>query len=621
MPIATRHLFVFVLVCAAVMSSITRLHFARASPVSVLGTDVMKASSNSPYSQYLLPSSGHQSSQLQNTNYFRSRQRGQDYKPFQPEMTGPANRLFVRQGKNLHQYPVVVLKSAPGHPLHQSSRNAKEEPRFEEVPRLDAPKIPARMRGQSGVKSVWQTSSVLLTGGRKFADESAKAEVPRMSSGIRPGRFPLRRLTSSSEKTMEVSVFKHSPQPEKLTSSLANDKEVQSFLFKPSFVRREEFGKPLNSLAVSKIETDERVPKYSRTMSAKEEDNARVYFPRHFAAQSHKDKHSANVVPPVSAIGFMAVTTRKPVHLTSSRSNSKLLGVKRSRWPGSLAFASDSPTNKGKSYTFKMANVYPALSSKYSFSRRKVEPRTTAASSTTEFRHPPKLDRRLLRQPSNQVKGANTASSSKSAVQQNFEGLDQNISQFASTSPIPETSLQHGNEVLAFGNEQNGTQTERQTSTGAMAGRAASEGTGRTLDEGKSRLFGTSTSSTVRGRRVHSAHRAGLNRVSENSPIIRLNKWPKSELMGNASTTQTLATASFPNVTKLGVRFFSARVPVPNGENRSPFDIDKESKTIIKTNNESSDIFDSGTYETLLEDLLELNYLRISTGNVSFKSI
>ncbi|XP_077357327.1 uncharacterized protein LOC144004185 [Festucalex cinctus] len=623
MPVVARLLFAFVLVCAAVMSSITRSHFARASPASVLGTDAVKASSYSPYNQDLPPSSGRQSSQLQNTNIFHSRQTGQDYKALHPEMAGPSNRLFVRQGKNLNQYPVVVLKSAPGHPLRQSSRNPEEEPRFEDAPRLDAPKIPAGSGGQSGGQSAWQSSSFLslqpgryLTGSRKY---------PRTSSGVRPGKFPLRRVTASEGKNTEVSVLKHGPQPEKLTSSLTNEEKVRSFVFKPSFVRREDFGKPLNSLSVSKMEKDERVQKHSRTASAKEDDDtvhvaqnagryqapSRLYFPRHFAAQSHKDKLS------VSAIGLVAMTTRKPVPRTSSRSMSKF------GWPAPLAFANGSPSNKGKSYTFKMANVYPFLSSKYSFSPRKVEPQTTTASSTSEFQHPENLNRRLLRRPSNRVKGANTASrpSDKSAAQQNF-GLDQSGSQLASTSPIPETPPpQRRHDILAFGNERNGTQAERRTPTGATADHVASEGAGPRLVQGKSRLFGgASTSSTVLGRRVHNVHRTGPKGVSGNSPIIRLTKRPESELVANAWTPHTPNASGF---TKSGVRLSGTGLPVPTNEIASPDvhpDIDKDSKKLIQTDNKSSgsDVFDSGMYE---EDLFELNYLRISTVNVSFKSI
>ncbi|XP_061620084.1 uncharacterized protein LOC133472775 [Phyllopteryx taeniolatus] len=618
MPLVTRLFFVFVLVCAAVTSLITRSHSARASPVRVLGADVMKTSSYSLYRQYVPSSSGRQSSQRQNpNNVFHSRQKSQDSKPFQPEER--------RQGENLDKYQVVILKSAPSHPFRQSSTNAEEGSRFEDLSRVDAPKMPASTRDQSGVKTVRQSSSVLSAQpGRYLSGRRVDTDT---HNEIRPGRFPLRRPTALKEKNLDASVIKHTPQLEKLTSPLANGKKVQSFLFKPSFVKPEHFGKSMNSPAILRDE---------RKVSTEEDDNAvdvaqnaaryratsRLYWPRHFAAQSHKDAFSAHVLPPVAASRLVARTTRKPVPLTSSKAFGKSLGIQNSRRPASIAFANNSPPNKGKDYAFKMANVYPFLSSKYSFSRRQVGPRTTAALSTSGFRPPKKLDRRLLKQPSNhRVEGANAATrpSNKSAVQQIFESLERNISQVANTSAIPKTSLLHrnasgGKEAPTFAVGQNEPQTE--TPRGATAGHVGSEG----LAEGRSRLFSTSTSSTVRGRRVHAAHHAGPKRVAGNSPIIRLPKRPKGEPRANASTTRTPTTAAaVSDVTELGVRFSSTEVPVATRETSS-----RGATLGMENENEKSsgsEVSDSGLNEAPQEDLLDLHYLRISMGNVSFKSI
>ncbi|XP_037117954.1 uncharacterized protein LOC119129058 [Syngnathus acus] len=559
MPLVTRLLFVFVPVCAAVAELSLSPRSAQASSVGVLRADVVKT-----YSQ---------SSQPHNANnVFHSRHRGRDYKPFQSEITGPTDRLFVRQGENLYRYPVVVLKSAPGHPLHPRSRNRKEDlRRGEEVPSGDAPKISARRGDPSEGQSVWQRLSQparYLTASRK---EPTKADVPKMSDRIRPGRFPLRPVTASVEKNPHSSVFKHSNWREK-------SKKEESLAFKPSFVSREDFGKPLRSSAVSKSEKDKSIPLYSWTMSAKDDAGrnagrrypvpSRVYLPARFSAQSHKDA----LLPSGSA----AMTTRKPLL------SFKQLVTGRSRRPASMASAGDSATNKGRS--FKAANIYPSLLSKYTFNRRRVEP--TAAPSATGFPYPQNLDRGQLKQPSNQVKGQ-ARPSEKSAAQQIFQGLNQNY-----TSPV-------ANWPLRYRNQQNQT-----------AGGGVPKGTERKLAEGKSRLFGTSTSSTARGRRVNTAHHAGPKRVAANWPIVRLPK-------GGAITTLTPTAAP----TEPGVGFSSSEVPVPTGDDKSrTTTLNGEN---VKTDRESnrSDVFDDGTNETLQEDLLELNYLRIATGNISFKSI
>ncbi|XP_061149235.1 uncharacterized protein LOC133163398 [Syngnathus typhle] len=549
MPLVTRLLFVFVPVCAAVAELSLSPRSAQASSVGVLRADVVKT-----YSQ---------SSQPHDANNVLP------YKPFQSEITRPTDRLFVRQGENLYRYPVVVLKSAPGHPLHPRSRNRKEDlRRGEEVPSGDAPKTSARRGAPSEGQSVWQRLSHpprYLTASRK---EPTEADVPKMPDGIRPGRFPLRPVTASVEKTPRSSVFKHSNWREE-------SKKEESSAFKPSFVAREDFGKPLRSPAASKFEKDKSIPLYSWTMSGKDDAGrnaggrypvpSRIYLPGPFAAQRHKDAPS----------GSAAMTTRKPLL------SFKQLVTGRSRWPASEV-AGDSATNKGRS--FKAVNIYPSLLSKYTFNRRRVEP--TAAPSATGFPYPQNLDRGQLKQPSNQVKGQ-ARPSEKSAAQQIFQGLNQNY-----TSPV-------ANWPLRYRNQQNQT-----------AGGGGPKGTERRLAEGKSRLFGTSTSSTARGRRVNTAHHAGPKRVAANWPIVRLPK-------GDAITTPAPTSAP----TEPGVGFSSSEVPAPTGADKS------RTTTLngdnVKTDRESnrSDAFDDGTNETLQEDLLELNYLRIATGNISFKSI
>ncbi|XP_019713856.1 uncharacterized protein LOC109508367 isoform X2 [Hippocampus comes] len=642
MPRVTRLLLVFVLVGAAVMSSITHSPSARAGPVRVLGADVAKMSSYSASSQYPSPSSGRPSSQLQNTKgVFPSRQRDRDYEAILPERKGPANGLLARQGENLdRQYRVVVLKSAPGHPLHQSSGHPEKEEeeeealRFAGMPSGDAPQRLARRRDDAGGQSAWKTSSVVwsqpgryASGSRKDADEPTEAFVPRRANVIQPGGFPPRGVNASAEKNPDASLFQHGgPQPEKPTSSLADDgrRATKSFLVKPSFLRREDLGKPWHSPSVSEIEKFERIPKYSRTVSPKEKDHAvhlprnagrypatlREHFPPHLAAQSYREKLWPDAVaPPAPATDTVGATTsRRPARPTPSERAGRLLGSKRSKWPASKAFAS-----RGKSYGLKMANVYPSLSSKYSFGQRKAEPRTTAAPSAIGFPRPQNLERRPLKQPSHRLEGANTAArpSNGSAALQVFRALDQNALQFASTSPIPET----------FGTERNETRSERRLATGPTAARDGSEGAGRRLVEGGSRLFGTSagssSSSTVRGTRVHASLRGGPVAVAGNSPIVRRPKRPQGELAGNATATPTAA-AALPNLTKSGVGFSGSGVPLPTSPETT---LQSQKNTQRDEESSASEVFDDGTDETLQEDLLELTYLRISTGNVSFKSI
>lgn len=589
-----------------------------ASPVRVLGADVAKMSSYSASSQYPPPSSGRPWSQLQNTKgVFPSRQRGRDDdEALPPERKGPANGLLARQGENLDRYRVVVLKSAPGHPLRRSSGHPEKEEeeeealRFAGMPSGDAPQRPARRRDHAGGQSAWRTSSVVwsqpgryVSGSRKDAHE---AFAPRRSDVIQPGGFPPRGVTASAEKNPDASLFQRGPQPEKPTSSLADDRRrgTTSFFVKPSFLRRrEDLGKPWHSPSVSEIERFERIPKYGGTVPAKEKDHAvhlpqnaarypatlREHFPPHLAAYREKLWVDA-VAPPAPATDRAGATTsRRPARPTPSERAGRLLGSRRSKWPASEAFAGVSPTNRGKSYGLKMANVYPPLSSKYSFGQRKVEPRTTAAPSAIGFPPRQNLERRLLKQPSHRVEGADTAArlSNGSAALQIFPELDRNALRFASTGPIPETGGPRRDEVPAFGTERN--------------------------QRHRSRLFGTSASSTVRGGRVHVDPRGGPRAVAGNSPMVRR---PQGELAGNATAPPTAA--ALPNLTKSGVGFSGSGVPLTTSPETT---FQSQKSTQRDEDSSASEVFDDGTDKTLQEDLLELNYLRISTGNVSFKSI
>ncbi|XP_061665219.1 uncharacterized protein LOC133494935 [Syngnathoides biaculeatus] len=593
MPLVTRLLFVFVLVCAAFTPLITRSHSARVSSVRVLGGDITKTSSYSPYGRDAASLSGRQPSRTQNANnVFHSRQNSRDYERFQAEARGPRNNPSVRRAENLNKYHVVVLKSAPGHPLRPSSRNPEEDSR------VDAPKMPASTRAQSGVKTVLSSQPGRYLSGRRADGDTL--------NGIPPARFPLRRPNTFRVKNPDASVIEHGPQLEKPTSFPGSAKRIQSSPFKPSFVRREDFGKSLNSLRVRETERGER------KVSTKEEDVARnaaryratsrVFGPPQLAGQSRKDALSRHGARPVFGSSLVPRTTGRPVPPPSSKAFGKSLGVQSSRWPTSKAFADKPPLYKGKGYAFKMANVYPSLSSKYSFSRRQVEPQTTAAPSTSAFRLG-EPDGGLLIQPSNyrvESGSAATRLSDESAVQQIFESLELNVSRAADASPIPQTSLLRrnasgGKEVPPFGTGRKKPQTE--TVRGAAAGRVVSEG----LAEGRSGPFGTSTSSTARGRRVHVARRPG------NSPIVRR---PKAEPRTNASTApMPTVAAAVPDVTQLGLRFSSTEVPVGTTENPS--------RGAPRSESSGSQVSGGG----LNEDLPELDYLRISMGNVSFKSL
>ncbi|XP_051913661.1 uncharacterized protein LOC127595813 [Hippocampus zosterae] len=513
MPRVTRLLLLFALVGVAVMSSITRSPSARAGPVRVVGADVAKMSSYSASGQYPPPSSGRPWSQLQNTKgVFPSRQRGGDYEAILPERKVPADGLLARQGDNLDRYRVVVLKSAPGHPLRRSSGHPEKEAaaalRFAGMPVGDAPQRLARRRDQAGGQSAWKTPSVVwsqpgryVSGSREDADGPTEAFTPRRANVIQP----------PAEENPDASLFQHGPQPEKPTWSDDARRATKSVLVKSSFLRREDLGKAWRSPPMSELEEFGRIPKYSRTVSAEEKERAvhlppnagrhpatwREPFPPHSAAQSYREKLWVDAVaPPAPATDTVGATASgRPVRPTPWQRAGRFAASQRSKWPASKAFAGVPATGRGRSYGMKMANAYPPLSSKYTFGRRKVELRTTAAPSAIALR-------------------------------------------FAGTSPIPQT----------FATERN----ERRTTP------ARDGGTGR----------------------MYVALRGGPETVAGNSPIVR-----------------------------------RPQVPLPTSPETT---LQSPKNTENAEESSASEVFD---HETLQEDLLELNYLRISMGNVSFKSI
>ncbi|XP_057711875.1 uncharacterized protein LOC130929024 isoform X2 [Corythoichthys intestinalis] len=509
MSLVIRLVFVLLaLACTYVLSLVTSN--SEASSQRVVGADVMKMSSYSPSGHNQRPSSGLQSSQQYSNIVFHSQ--SPEYKLIQPD-------------KNIRQYPVVILKSAPGHPLQ---RNREEEPQFEAVSAVDAPKTPASRSNQSGPRTLWRQAGQYLN--------ERHDGVQRMSSTSPPGRFQSRQPNTS--------VLRHSPSPR------ANDKTGQSVFFKPSFVRREDFGKPLNSAAVSK--KDKRLEKYTEketvVNAGRYQAASRFYLPANLASR------------------LVATTTRKPVPQKPSESVRKSLWDKNSFWPASSGMSYNSLLNKRQGYTFKIANNNRAPLSKYSFSQRTVEPRTSAAPFLSGSPHLEDHDAAVGR-------------SNKSDIQQILPDQERNSSHLAFTSPVPRTRHRTGSDHKEI---------------------PVSERVELKLPEWTSRLFGTSTSSTVRGRRVNGVHRTGLKHVLTNSPIVRLPRRHTSTTLTPTATTLTYVTES--EIPELLTTI--------------------EERQNIKPNDESSgsEVSDFWLNENL-EDSSELNYLRISTGNVTFKSL
>lgn len=190
--------------------------------------------------------------------------------------------------------------------------------------------------------------------------------------------------------------------------------------------------------------------------------------------------------------------------------------------------------------------------------------------------------------------------------------------------------------------------------------------------EQKASLFGLSTSSMVRGKRVKGKHTNGerfnestsLTNYTKNVAIVRLPKRPArvkavtyADILGSASftgvrvTTQTPITLAdkdyFPNATAAteqeeGAGYWTVENAVQSRYNmsKSPEDEGEDFSSVKGVDLKTSDLFldgegsgsggfnvpdvfsaDTTKSQGGSDDLLELDYLRISTGNMSFKSM
>ncbi|XP_077445837.1 uncharacterized protein LOC144066282 [Stigmatopora argus] len=461
MPFVTRLLFVLLApLCTNVLSLATAIS-AGASSQRVV-TEM------SPFSlpgRFGRPSPGLQSSRRYSDVVSRSR--NPDEEPVQTD-------------KNIGRYSVVILKSAPGRRIPTSQRGG---PRFQSISAADYLKAPPARSPPSGAKTVWQKPSGHWSG------------APRTSG-------------------QDASSFKHGPPLPR-----ANVKPGQS-VFQPSFVRREDFGKALNSEAFSG--RNQRPEKHGGGALAQREDVA------------------------VDAGRYQA---RPRSYLPPNFGSGKPAPDQNSLW---------SRITDNSRYRFKMTNENHAPLSKYSFGRRPVE-----AASMESASGPRRLQ--------NSYPDAVVGRSDKPTVKQVLSEREQNLARWTFTSPDPRTKP-HPSQTAVRGVE---------------------EGPERTLPAGRSRLFGASASSAVVGRPVDGVPRAGLERSVTNSPIVRL---PRR----HASTTPTERRTTTARPENVPV--------VREGQN-------------LKTESSGNQVSHIWTKENLEENKSELNYLRISTGNVTFESV
>ncbi|XP_061922840.1 uncharacterized protein LOC133662730 isoform X1 [Entelurus aequoreus] len=597
----TRLLFVVVLVCAAVMSLIMCSPPARASPaVRVRGVK------RSLYSAYLSPSSGRQSSQ------------GALSADSKADMSGSSNHLLPshpqHRGQSKSMYPAFIRRPAPfiaGHSSHQSSRNPTEDA-FEDASRVDTSR---------GGRTTWKTSSgrymsALLStpagrhGGHKDTEELSPSE---RDASWRPNKF-------------QSFLFKDS-QPPLVAISAQDD---------PAYRPQDEEVKEYSPYLVQSDSEEEHLSLLAAISGGVKGASLGSLLPpvAHFHSSSKKSFKSD------------AMTTRRPV----SAENKWVF--KHANWASSMAFPGFSPANKG--HTFKITNVYPSLSSKYSFSQRRAFPSGRQNTSTVS-QQARILDLSLLRgykenqtlgfSPFSTLKPAEVtklSSSNKSVVQQIFEGLEPSQLRHLSASTIPNQAqnesnskeMQNEKQRAAFSPPSLGFVVSS-ASLRPVGGAKITEkgaglrpnGTSRKLAERRARLLSTFTSSTVRGVRVH-ANDTKFKHFKmpafENWPIVRRPKKPASRnvtLESFTSTTQTPGTASFPNSLEELMQgrdntSWDARGPTMQSEsNTTTWQMFNDTELL-----DMADSLETES-EALEEDLLELHYLQISTINTSFKSI
>lgn len=172
----------------------------------------------------------------------------------------PAVQTTSAPQSRLNSHPLIIRKSS-GHPFRQSSgfsqvwdhRDAQKS--YSEAPTNASPELATHKTGwplKAG--EYWRGSLPALRGhysGHKETNELSAVRVPSASGGIQSSRFlgfasqTVSRAPSIS-RSLEASVIKRNPSPEKLTSSIHPDlssvtggeaprpKKVQSYLFKDS---------------------------------------------------------------------------------------------------------------------------------------------------------------------------------------------------------------------------------------------------------------------------------------------------------------------------------------------------------------------------------------------------
>ncbi|XP_061814859.1 uncharacterized protein [Nerophis lumbriciformis] len=512
------------------------------------------------------------------------------------DMLGSSNHLLPsrpqHRGQSKSMYPAFIRRPAPfiaGHPSHQSSGNPTEDA-FEDASRVD-------------------TSRGGRHGGHKDTEELSPSERDAI---WRPKKF-------------QSFLFKDS-QPPLVAISAQED---------PAYRQQDEEVKEYSPYLVQSDSEQEHLPVLAAISGGVTGASLGSLLPpvAHFHSSSKKSFRSD------------AMTTRKPVSAENK------LVFKHANWASSMAFPGFSPANKG--HTFKITNIYPSLSSKYSFSQRRAF-QSSRQNISTVSQQARILDLSLLRgykenqtlgfSPFSTLKPAEVTklSSNKSLVQQIFEGLEPSQLRHLSASTIPNQAqnesnskeMQNEKQRAAFSPPSLGfvvsSASLRPVGGGKITEKGAGlrpNGTSRKLAERRARLLSTFTSSTVRGVRGH-ANDTKFKHFKmpafENWPIVRRPKKPASRnvtLESFTSTTQTPGTASFPNSLEELMQgrdntSWDARGPTMQSEsNTTTWQMFNDTEPL-----DMADSLETGS-EALEEDLLELHYLQISTINTSFKSI
>nr|XP_057923954.1 uncharacterized protein LOC131125924 [Doryrhamphus excisus] len=640
MLLVNRLLCVFVLVCAAVVSLVMCSRPARASPVRV---QAVKRPLYSAYSSYLLPSPGRQSKQeALNLNS-------------KPETSGPTDGFFSSvsqyRGQSQNMYPAFIRKQAPliaSQHSYQSSKNPTEDT-YEDGSR----------RAQSGGRTVWQTLSRVSFQTGRYTTSSLP--VP---GGHYSDPKDTEELASSGSQT-----------------DTWRPKKVHSFLFKnlqPSFVAQTLGTDP--AMANRRPDKGVRLYRPSLEQSNSNEEHVALLAPIQHISGVGTGTPLQSVLPPVAHFQRSNATggkTSSSSIAVPNRSISSSKGVfKHSHWATSMAFPSFSPANKGQRHTFKITNVYPLLSSKYSFSQRRVTPvpvprNTTDPPSVSGSQQAKNQDHRFLRDykkkqglktlgfpPLSTFKPADVAkvaSSYKSVVQQIFDGLEENLSQLRhpniSKTPNPKEQNETNRKEMQIENQKAALSSALSRVVASAyitpaGGATVADKTARLRPNGtlgkpverKARLLGSFTSNTVRGIRVGANYTKHSNiPIVQNSPIVRRPKKPgyasgTVSLESITPTTQTstteLALSHDGPLATSSWLFEGVMHSRDNTSQETTVGPNKEKEGDIKTwppfnNTKLFNVSDSleAESEAREEDLLQLHYLRISTKNISFKSM